>query len=168
MKKLLMVCGILFLAAIPAAAQDTYPSAEVYAGYSYLHLDGGGNGHGFDISVSGNFGPRFGAVADFAYHRGTGAFSGASAYSYLFGPRVYARGERATGFFHALLGGATLSGGGSISGFALGIGGGVDINAGKNIAVRLGEFDYVPARFAGIWTHNFRYTGGIVFKFGEK
>lgn len=168
MRKLLMVCGILMLAAIPASAQDKYPSAEVFAGYSYLHLDGGGNGHGFDLSVSANFGPRFGAVADFSYHRGSGSLSGGNAYGYLFGPRIYARGKAATGFFHVLLGGVTVSGGGSVSGFALALGGGVDINAGKKVAVRIGQFDYVPARFFGVWTHNFRYTGGVVFKIGEK
>ena len=47
-------------------------------------------------------------------------------------------------------------------------GGGVDINAGKKVAVRLAQFDYIPTRFSGFWFHNFRYEAGIVFMVGGK
>ena len=51
------------------------------------------------------------------------------------------------------------------------VGGGVDVPAGKHVAFRLGELDYVLTRYTNIFTathnqNNFRYLGGIIFTFG--
>ena len=51
------------------------------------------------------------------------------------------------------------------------VGGGLDLNAGKHFALRLGEMDYVLTRYTNPFTqtnnqNNFRYLGGVVFKFG--
>jgi opacity protein-like surface antigen len=54
--------------------------------------------------------------------------------------------------------------------FTLALGGGLDINATKGIAIRLGEFDYVLSRYSNPLTstgnqNNFRYCGGLVIKY---
>jgi len=180
MRKLVLVSLILLVAAIPASAQDTYPSAEVFGGYSFLNVGGFGDresAHGVGFSIAGNLGKQFGIVGDFSYHRKTfddlGVDVKATVTTFLFGPRLSVRGKSATGFVHVLAGGARLGGSAfgisdSTTGFALGLGGGVDINAGKSIAIRLGQLDYIPARFEGEWFHSVRYEAGIVIKFGGK
>jgi|SRR5215472_12996788 len=51
------------------------------------------------------------------------------------------------------------------------IGGGIDIPVTKNFAIRPAQFDFVLTRFGNGFTHgnqnqsNFRYNGGIVFRF---
>jgi outer membrane protein OmpA-like peptidoglycan-associated protein len=53
------------------------------------------------------------------------------------------------------------------------IGGGIDIPVGRHIAIRPVQFDYVLTRFGNGFTKgnqnqsNFRYNGGIVFRFGN-
>src|SRR5258708_1705087 len=53
------------------------------------------------------------------------------------------------------------------------IGGGIDIPVGRHIAIRAAQFDYVLTRFGNGFTKgnqnqsNFRYNGGIVFRFGS-
>ena len=101
---------------------------------------------------------------------------------FLFGPRFTFRRERVTAFAHALFGvnRAHVSGfvanqntfpSVSETDFAMGYGGGLDINAGKNIAIRLFQVDYVPVRtglFGIPWRHNLRVQAGVVFKFGGR
>ncbi len=170
MRKLLLLVAVLFISALPASAQD-YPSAEIFGGYAYVSADvvlDRENLHGFGLGFAGNLGPRFGLVAEFGGYYGQLAdVVDLSAYTYLFGPRVYARGEAATGFAHILLGGATVKVEDiSDTDFALAVGGGVDVNAGKSIAVRF-QADYIPVFATGETLHNFRFMTGIVFKIGN-
>ena len=76
---------------------------------------------------------------------------------FLFGPRFSFRRERVTAFAHALFGVNRTHLTGFVANqntfpsvsetdFAMGYGGGLDINAGKNIAIRLFQVDYVPVR----------------------
>jgi hypothetical protein len=170
MRKLLLLVAVLFVSAIPASAQD-YPSAEIFGGYAYVNADvvlDRDSLNGFGLSFAGNLGPRFGLVAEFGGYYGDLEGLDLSAYTYLFGPRVNARGDKATGFAHILLGGATTKVEGlSETDFALAAGGGVDVNAGKSIAVRF-QADYVPVFAEGETLHNFRFMTGIVFKVGNK
>lgn len=170
MRKLLLLVAVLFVSAIPASAQD-YPSAEIFGGYAYVNADvilDRDSLNGFGLSFAGNLGPRFGLVAEFGGYYGDIGGIDLSAYTYLFGPRVNARGEAATGFAHILLGGATTKVAGlSETDFALAAGGGVDVNAGKSIAVRF-QADYIPVFAEGETLHNFRFMTGIVFKIGNK
>ncbi|MEW6208378.1 MAG: outer membrane beta-barrel protein [Acidobacteriota bacterium] len=171
MRKLLLLVAVLFVSAIPASAQD-YPSAEIFGGYAYANIDvfdiDRDSLNGFGVSFAGNLGPRFGLVAEFGGYYGDFEGIDIDAYTYLFGPRVNARGEAATGFAHILLGGATTKVEGvSETDFALAVGGGVDINAGKSVAFRL-QFDYLPVFAEGETLHNFRFMTGIVFKVGNK
>lgn len=172
MKKLIMLLAVLFVAALPAQAQDEYPSSEIFGGYSYFNTDFGDreSQHGWGVSFSGNLGPKVGLVAEFSgsyKNIDVGPFDlSTSTYTYLFGPRFSYRGGAATAFGHILVGGATTKiESVSDTNFALAVGGGVDVNISKNFAIRAGQVDYIPI-FAGDTIHNFRYMGGIVIKLG--
>jgi hypothetical protein len=48
--------------------------------------------------------------------------------------------------------------------FAMALGGGLDLRAGKRIAVRLIQVDYTPTFFGSGRQDNFRISAGIVFR----
>src|SRR5262249_10886127 len=55
--------------------------------------------------------------------------------------------------------------------FTMAVGGGVDYNLSKTVALRLAEADWLLTRYTNPFTgtnnqNSFRYTGGIVFMFG--
>jgi hypothetical protein len=182
-----MFAAVLFLSAIPVNAQDSYPSVEIFGGYSYLSLDLNidldddddifdfdereGN-HGFGFSVAGNLSSNVGIVGDFSYHKKEIELPGpdfdSSTFVFLFGPRFSARGDGVTGFGHVLVGGTRfkLEDFDSDTGFTLGVGGGIDINAGDSVAIRLAQVDYLPTRIGGEWFNNLRFQIGVVFKAG--
>ena len=180
MRKLMLLVVVVFAAAVPSFAQSSYPSSEIFGGYSYLSAQpfGGRTGlNGWGASITGNFGPKWGGVAEFGgnyatvqeFIPGVGTVDlKTSIYPFLFGPRFSSRGKAATGFAHVLVGGARLSvGGGSATNFAMAIGGGVDVNAGKMLAFRVGQVDYFPNRLNGTWNSDFRFQAGIVIKLGN-
>jgi hypothetical protein len=114
--------------------------------------------------------------------------SNATMFTYLFGPVIRVPAKRVTVFGEVLFGGsntnlyaqlsnAIIAGGGTINNsgtqhpFTMALGGGLDWNVNKNIAVRLGEMDYVLTRYTNPLTdtnnqNNFRYLGGLVFRWG--
>ena len=68
------------------------------------------------------------------------------------------------------LGGGTLSVSGTQHPFSMSVGGGLDINVSKNVALRVAEVDYFLTRYTNPITstnnqNNFRYLGGVVFRF---
>jgi hypothetical protein len=109
-------------------------------------------------------------------------------FTYMFGPTASVHHEKFTAFAEVLLGGSnstlygnlqktidanggTLAAIGSQHPFTMAVGGGFDLNVHKHIALRLGEFDYVMTRYTNPLTstnnqNNFRYLGGVVFRFG--
>lgn len=113
--------------------------------------------------------------------------SSASMFTYQFGPVIRFPWKRASLFGETLFGGARTDGygnleraidlgGGSvqISGtqnpFAMAVGGGLDVNVGKNFAIRAAEVDYFLTRFSNPISgtnnqNNFRYLAGFVFRF---
>ncbi len=108
-------------------------------------------------------------------------------FTYLFGPEIRIPIPKVRPFGEALFGGSNSDAyvnlsnaidqaGGSLTGvtsqhpFTLALGGGLDVDAGKRLAIRLGEFDYVLTRFHNPLTNsssqnNFRYCGGVILKF---
>ncbi|HVP00291.1 MAG TPA: outer membrane beta-barrel protein [Bryobacteraceae bacterium] len=112
----------------------------------------------------------------------------ANMFTYMFGPVVGVHASRFTVFSEVLFGGShtsgyidlenqVIAGGGKLSKnpdqhpFTMAFGGGVDLNAGKHVAIRLGEMDYVLTRYTNPLTstnnqNNFRYLGGVIFRFG--
>ena len=97
--------------AMPAFAQDQ-PKADLFVGYSYLHPNvraGEGIPGGFGTALTFNPSKPLGLTADFGFHRKNGL----NVTTFLFGPKLTARGEKAMPFLEALFGGARLSAAGS-------------------------------------------------------
>jgi hypothetical protein len=194
LKKIIVVLLVVFCAAF-AVAQNA-PKAEVFGGYQYTNVDlkgitGRQSFNGWDADVAAHVTPNFSVVADFsgAYKTETIDLGGGVSvdgklrlYNYLFGPRVSANAGKITPFAEALVGvghasaGASIAGfGGSVgtNGFAMALGGGVDVNASPHFAVRAAKFDYLYNRIsasafgasASESLNNFRIATGIVFKF---
>jgi hypothetical protein len=67
-------------------------------------------------------------------------------------------------------GGGTLSVSGSQHPFSMAVGGGLDINVSKSVAIRVAEVDYFLTRYTNPITstnnqNNFRYIAGFVYQF---
>jgi hypothetical protein len=188
MRKVILFVAVLLFAAVPARAQDSYPTVEVFGGYSYLSVDLNIDDdldddfldfderegfHGFGFSIAGNFHPNVGIVADLSYHKKEIELPGedfdTSTFIFLFGPRFTGRGDTVNGFGHVLVGGTRVKAEGfdSDTGFTIGVGGGIDINVHPNVAIRLVQADYLPTRINGEWFNNFRAQIGLVFRTGE-
>jgi hypothetical protein len=180
MRKLLwlFLLGLALGFASPAMAQDDYPRVQAYVGYDLLHVTccgGSATWNGASGEVSYNATHLLAVVADFAGY--TKSMGGATVnfYTYQFGPRVYISRGKIQPFVQALFGGihasASIGGGGagSINGFNLDAGGGVDVGLSQHFAVRPVELAYEYSHFSppggGFHFNNLRYSGGIVFKF---
>lgn len=166
MKKLVLMLVVLFvLASASTWAQESFPKAEVFGGFSAMSFGGAGdrwNPLGFQASVAGNFHKNFGIVGDF----GGQYKDGAHVYEFMGGPRFTARMKKANAFAHVLFGGLTEGDGdNSDSAFVMGIGGGVDVNVHERFAVRVIQFDWIPGHDRGNWFNDqIRFGFGIVFK----
>ncbi len=181
-RMLILVFVVALLVGLPAQAQDS-PKAEIFGGFSVLSelVFDREAFLGFQARASVNLTENLGIVADFGRQSKTitEPFTGldltANITEYLFGPRYVVRGERASGFIHALFGGERVSvpvPGQSfavaLNAFAMGFGGGVDVNVGRSLAVRVIQFDWLPTRFEGVWsTEQVRFGFGIVYKWND-
>jgi hypothetical protein len=124
---------------------------------------------GWQAEGSVNFTKNLGLTADFGGQYRSISGNRVSQYEYLFGPCAAARGHLGTVFVHALVGGNTFKAfGRSTNGFAWGPGGGLDLNAGRHIAIRVIQADYIRTRLSTSWFNDARLGVGIVFKFGER
>ena len=187
MKKLLASFIWISLFYIPAFAQDV-PRAEVYGGYQLLYDVGttedgvqGASYHGFTAAFEDSIASYAGIVGEFGFNKHTEMYGAADSwknFSFLFGPRITACRTEQFRIFGHLMFGANLS---TISapesyeskwslGYALG--GGMDVVINKMISVRLAQIDLSGERTStddfGPWSNHFRYSGGVVFKFGSR
>lgn len=109
--------------------------------------------------------------------------SDTSVHTFLAGPRFsYRKKERITPFGHALFGASrrhaetevTFDGGGRTffsannTSFAAALGGGLDVELSKKIALRVVQAEYLLTRSFGFNENNARVSTGIVFRFGDK
>lgn len=172
MGKLLAAIVLLSLFCVPVFAQDA-PKAEVFGGFSILSTDFGLGSlvdrqtfYGFQADAAFNFDKNLGIAADFGGQYKGVAGETIHSYQYLFGPRASLRSEKATVFGHALFGGANFGASGSSeNGFAMGFGGGIDVNAGERFAIRVVQFDWIPTKFNDTWIKDIvRFGFGIVIK----
>ncbi len=114
--------------------------------------------------------------------------SNSTMFTYLFGPVISIPMKKVRPFGEVLFGqsntnlygqltdaaianGSSINKGSTQHPFTMAFGGGLDVMAGKHIAFRLAELDYVITRYQNPWTgdnnqNSFRYLGGIVFRFG--
>jgi len=174
--------------ASPASGQTgatTVPQFEVSGTYSYVRANGANFG-GFNLNGGGasftyNFSERFSVQGDFGAYRFSNLPSSidSTMYTYLFGPRVSLRkSSRVNPFAQVLLGGGHLnaSSGGinaGENGFAMALGGGLDLPLGHSFSVRAIQADYLLTRFnnnngASATQNNLRISAGLVFRFGSR
>jgi len=189
MRKLVSV-GILILGlCLSAAAADDTPTAEVFGGVSFLHLDiptAAGvkkNYAGWDSEFQFNVNKILGVTADIGgnYGRLQPNIANSHTYTFAFGPTFSFRSEHATIFAHTLFGEnstnivtAAGTAGSTDSAFAMVWGGGIDVKINQTFALRLGQIDWVYTRHnltaVGFPDHqnNIRYAGGITINLGHK
>lgn len=162
MQKLVLLVLLLLVFALvssPAVAQKV----ELFGGYQFTHLQPAYNASGWNASLTGNFKHVLGITADFS-----GAYKErVDFHTFTVGPVLTARLPVVQPFVHALFGGATLSGfGESNTGFAMLLGGGLDIGFRKGLGFRLVQVDWISTRFNGVTNNsNGRASAGIVLKF---
>ena len=162
MKTLLMAVAMLAWG-VSAMAQEESPKVELFGGYQFTHLDPSLNTNGWNAAVTGNVNRWVGVTADFS-----GSYKdGGHMYTYMFGPTFSVRTKRVTPFVHALFGGAAIGDGGGYGGaFSMGLGGGMDVNAGNHLALRLLQADWLLLHAGGDTAkQNVRLSTGLVFRF---
>jgi opacity protein-like surface antigen len=181
MRKLLIVCGLLSMAAASANAQEGR-GFEVSGNYQFVRINPGNGASGINCQGgSGSFGAylteRVGVIGDVGGCKVTGLPSGITSHeiNYLFGPRVYfpTRGGRVFPYVQTLFGGeqfsagATGLGSSSSSAFAMTAGGGADITLTKHVSFRAIQVEYLYTHFGGASQNNLRIQSGLVWRFGR-
>ena|ERR1700750_2933405 len=158
LKRLMWLFVVIYLLCFTAAAQRV----ELYGGYQFTHLQPAFNANGWNASLTGNFKHVLGITGDFS-----GAYKdNLSVHTYTVGPVLTARLPVVQPFVHALFGGITASNGGSRSGFALLLGGGIDLGLRKGIGFRIVQVDWLSTHISDVTRNrNVRASTGIVFKF---
>jgi hypothetical protein len=173
MWKTIFVFGLVLLGSVGAFAQTT-PKEEAFGGYSVQQARPGGDtegaaSSGWNASLNYNLKNWLGAKADFS---GYYCCASQREHNFLFGPQITLRHERHDIFFHALVG---LSHGvgdnftaDTVPAWVLG--GGLDVRLfhGERFAVRVAQIDYFGTHYGETAQHHFRYSGGVVFRFGTK
>ncbi|MGB0034421.1 MAG: outer membrane beta-barrel protein [Candidatus Acidiferrales bacterium] len=189
MKKLLGLLALVLLFGLPTMAQDTTPVFEVGGGFQYRSFDtplsNRLNMAGWFVTANYNVNRWLGVAAQFDGTRSDKGPNGTwNDYGFMFGPQIYPFGHHTvTPFFHVLLGGSHVNVSfpadpinelpaltETDSAFSFEGGGGVDWTITKHFGVRLGELDYEQQRFFGAnpVQHNYKFSAGVVVRFGEK
>jgi hypothetical protein len=155
----ILLVGVL---CAPAFAQRV----EIFGGAQFEHLQPSYNAVGWDASVTGDFKHVLGITGDFSGVYNS-RFASTSTYTYTVGPVLTARLPVVQPFVHALFGAATARvEGASDTGFAMFLGGGLDLGLRKGIGIRLVQADWLITRFDGrTENRQGRASAGIVIKF---
>jgi outer membrane immunogenic protein len=180
--KLVLGVGLVSVGVMRAQELGT-PKYEVGANYSWLHV----NSANFDLQRTGNGGSGYleynlnktvGLVADFGGYANTRQGINEKLMTYMFGPRFNWRRSRFTPYAQFLFGGAyTWNDPTGISitqnAFATAAGGGLDYSLTRHIAIKPIQVEYVmtqidSARGFGSHQNDVRYSGGVVFQFGQQ
>src|SRR5688572_27039512 len=138
MKRILGFLAAFVTMSAPLLVAQNVPRVDAFGGFSMLVPDVANDKrmtlNGWQAGVAANVTNFIGVVGDFGGHYEDGL----NVHQYLAGIRFNARKDKATAFVHGLLGGIRASGGGgSENGYLMGYGGGLDLNVGERIAVRL-------------------------------
>ena len=187
MKKAFALLALFAACSVSTLAQNR-PLFEVNGGYTYQRWEvpafvqppSSLNYNGFNVGGTVNVTDWLGLAADITGTYNSNAGTDTHIFSYLAGPRIYPlrHHNKLTPYGHALFGVATLHIPGNIPAtegkFSFEVGGGLDWSVGKHFAVRLGQFDYQRTQFLRYVDpsvdnqNNFKYSAGIVFKFGQR
>jgi opacity protein-like surface antigen len=201
MRKLVVLAAAVMLPLAAMAQEST--TTEIFGGYSLLR-NSGNNLNGWNAQGTMNVMPHLGITADVSGNYQTvGSLSPMSGtffsvnqrlYNFLIGPRLSTAFDRFSVFGHTLFGVAHSSLGAGVAlpiiggvsrrltsanSFAMALGGGVDIEISRHLAIRAGQLDYLYTRFSptdaistGFFSNSlsghqnsFRYSTGIVFRF---
>ena len=198
MKKSLIVTGAVLLSALMASATDVeqyeaylgYNFVRFNTNSDFLPSFSASGG---DAQFVYNFNRWFGGVADFGavtQGRLNNASIDMTVLNFVAGPRVtFHKESRFRPFLEALFGGSYSTASSPVAvinpvvserlvsshrAFAMLAGGGLDIKVREHIALRPIEVDYYLTRPTSFFTgepvsrHNFRYTAGVNFLFGEQ
>ena len=200
MNKLFLALAIVVsVVSAPVLAQDK-PKVELFGGYSYVPVDFGPDGHGWNVSVVANVHRWFGVKADvsghYAHTRSTFTFlppfpvpgtletrTSERVHTVVFGPQTrFLQWKRVSLYQHAMFGLSLDSSHVSETfngqplptfhmadhGFAMVLGGGLDVQVSPRLAIRAGQTDYLFTRISGFNGHSFCYSGGVVCRFGKR
>ena len=174
----------LFIFGAGVYAQDV-PKVDIFAGYSYVRENPATTGarsfnlNGGSASIAYNANHWLSGVADFGgYTNGNILKTNVSGTlsTYLFGPRVsYRHFDRVTPFAQVLFGVAHantnfLGASGSDNAFGMTVGGGVDYNLSRNLAVSPLQVVYLLTRISytgnsALSQHTLRASAGFDFSF---
>lgn len=177
----------LFSGAILSAEQSEIPRYEIGLNYSWLHVNSANydyqrTGNGGSGSVVYNLSNVIGLVGDFGGYANTRQGIDDKVLTYLFGPRfTFRHWSKVTPYCQFLFGGAYAWSGpnnGTQNGFATAAGGGLDYALTKRISIKPIQVEYVMTQLdsaalggatKGFGNHqnDVRYSGGVVFKFGQ-
>jgi hypothetical protein len=103
MKKLLLLFGVGLFITAPIQAQQSYPRAEIFGGYSYLRGDLSVPA-GWNASVAVNPHRNIGLETDFSGHYGSTVGFDHKTHLFLVGPKFAVRSDRLTPYAHVLIG----------------------------------------------------------------
>jgi len=126
-------------------------------------------------------------VGNAVFPAGASIKSSGNLFSYLFGPQIRIPSQKISPYFNFLFGGVhtsafadaiaacqncTTSAAPSGNSFGMAIGGGLDLPVTHVVAIKVAQVDYLMTRFNNGLTgadnqHNFRYSAGLVFRFGN-
>ena len=184
--RLLVVAMVVLVSAVSGFAQQEKPEFEISGGYSYQGFESQ-NMNGWQGSVGASLAPWLRLVGDFSGHYASESVSSDdfsvsadnSLYTYRFGPRFTKRtSDKWSMFAQTMFGGANLkssaftttSGGtidvsSSVNGFAMGLGGGLDIDATERVSIRLIHAEYTNLRVQGQNADGARLSFGLVYRF---
>jgi hypothetical protein len=176
-RKLGFLLAMLTLGTLLASAQQSSSKFDVFGGYSYFNGSTSGvtsrySLNGWNAQGTYNVNRWLGATADFGGYYGSPFSLSASDHSFLFGPTISLRTPRFTPYVHALFGvdraSASLLGGSvTDTGFAMAIGGGLDIPLKGRLSVRAAQVDWLRETHFTTDQNNLRVSTGLVFRFGQ-
>ena len=157
----------------------TLPLIELFGGYAFARLDGGGtwtNLNGALGSFGWNVKPWLQIVADTSYDFVTVSGTKTVLYGNHYGPRIFGRMRNRWGiipFVEGLVGGSradvTVSGTGgyttSANSISYKVGGGLDMKPSRHFEIRLLDVDYYRTSFGtNIHQNNYWASAGIVIR----
>jgi hypothetical protein len=156
------------------------PLVELFGGYGFTRLDGGGgtwsNLNGVVGSLGWNVKPWLQLVADTSYDFVTVSGTKTVLYGNHYGPRLFGRMRNRWGitpFVEGLVGGSradvTVSGTGgystSYSSISYKVGGGLDLKPSRHFEIRLIDIDYYRTSFGtNVHQNNYWASAGIVIR----
>ena len=175
MRKLLPCLCLLLICVGTSFGQDDYPKLDAAVGFTFNHLETPAPTHrenliGFTVAGAANFRRSWAVEGDLTYTRkGIGGGLQRELLTYLVGPRFTKRYDnKMEPFLHALIGGGNLSGFArpNTKGWAGKFGGGLDIIAGKHVAIRAFQVDYY--RYHGHIPGGRQRLDNFAFTFGVR